>query len=288
MFVEKGGELSNRLEYFEAMNPLVIFENTAVAVSFTFVLGTLIGSFLNVLIWRLPREENAGGRSHCPKCKHELIWRDLIPVLSLLLAGGKCRYCKSKVSLRYPIIEVATGALFALATFVLPVVDFVTSLVLVKVLFVISVCVIVFVVDLEHFLILDKIVFPAIAVVVALLLVTDVLSGTTQGTIYGLIAALAVFVPFWLLWYLSKGKWMGFGDVKFMVFMGLALGLPGILVAMFVSFGIGAITGIGLILSGKKQLGSKLPFGTFLTIATVVTLLFGTQLWQGYWDIFLL
>lgn len=265
------------------MSTLSLLEITAVATPLAFVFGVVIGSFLNVLIWRLPREEKPNGRSHCPGCGHELVWNDLIPVLSFIFSAGRCRYCKKSISFRYPLIEIITGVLFALAIITFPLNDAVSWLMLIKAIFVIAICVTVFVIDFEHYLILDKVVFPAIAVVAGLLIATDISSGTTMNTIYGILAAVGVFIPFWFLWFVSKGKWMGFGDVKFMAFMGFALGFPGILVALFLSFGIGAITGVFLILAGKKQLSSRLPFGTFLSVATIIALLYGPGLWSLYW-----
>jgi leader peptidase (prepilin peptidase)/N-methyltransferase len=269
------------------MSPTIeAFQVTAFAVPVIFIFGTAIGSFLNVLIWRLPRDEKPNGRSKCPHCKHELVWHDLIPVISFVVSRGKCKYCGKPISYRYPAIELVTGALFALAAWSIPLVDVGSWLVLAKVAVVIAVCVTVFVIDLEHYLILDKVVFPSSAIILGLLILTDVVAGTTSNTTQGILAALAASVPFLLLWFISKGKWMGLGDVKFMVFMGLALGFPGVLVALFVSFIVGAIVGVFLILAGKKQLSSKLPFGTFLSVATIVAVLYGNELWRLYWSLF--
>lgn len=244
---------------------------------FAFVFGCLIGSFLNVVIWRLPRQESLTGRSHCPKCNHQLNVLDLIPLIGFLFFRGKCRYCKAKVSVRYPIIEILTGGLFAFAYFLFPITDITSVVFLLKAFVVIAVCTCVFVIDLEHYLILDKIVFP----IAILMLVFAFAFG--QYSHIG--AALLGFLPFWALWYFSKGKWMGFGDAKFAGLMGLILGLPGFIVALFLSFTLGALTGLSLMAAGKKDLGSKLPFGTFLALSTVISLFFGTKLWAFYWSL---
>ena len=94
-----------------------------VPILLAFIFGTAIGSFLNVLIWRLPREESIQGRSHCPHCNHQLNWLDLVPIVSIVLQRGRCRYCQKPVSLRYPLIEIVTGSLFALAMWHFPIVD---------------------------------------------------------------------------------------------------------------------------------------------------------------------
>lgn len=248
--------------------------DTQLGILFAFIFGCLIGSFLNVLIWRLPREESINGRSHCPKCNHTLIWIDLIPVVSILLFRAKCRYCKEQISLRYPFFEVLTGALFAFAWYYFSPYDFASVLLFAKAAIVLAVCIVVFVIDFEHYLILDKVVFPA-----SVLMVLFAIALHTYGNIF---AGIVGFIPFWFIWYISKGKWMGFGDAKFAGFMGLVLGLPSLVVALFLSFGIGALVGILLIFAGKKDLGSKLPFGTFLTISTILALFYGQKLWDLY------
>ncbi len=249
--------------------------------------GLLIGSFLNVIIWRLPRKSNIRGRSECPKCKAELKWHDLIPVVSYILQRGKCRYCGAGISVRYPLIELITGILFAVMAmhFYSPVAA--EQLVLIRALIVVSFCVAIFVVDLEHYLILDALVFPGIAAMLLTGLGLDLmnhvsllsLSGYTAS---GLLGAMFAFIPFWLLWYLSKGRWMGFGDVKFVLFMGLVLGFPVIFMGLFLAFMSGALISMFFLVSGKKQLSSRIPFGTFLAAATVIALIWGERLWHWY------
>ena len=258
----------------------------------TFVFGAAIGSFLNVLIWRLPREESIQGRSHCPNCNHKLVWHDLIPVVSILAQRARCKYCKKPISLRYPLIEVLVGFLFALTMWFFPIVDLSSAILFAKVAVVIAICVTVFIIDLEHFLILDRIVFPGWVLMLIFAIILGLLTGGFSNLTSSLLGALVAFVPFWILWYGSKlfggstGKWMGFGDVKFVVFMGLALGMPGVVIALFLSFTIGALVGVGLIMVGQKQFSSKLPFGTFLSVATVIAIFWGSQLWNIYWNLF--
>jgi prepilin signal peptidase PulO-like enzyme (type II secretory pathway) len=251
-----------------------------------FIFGTCIGSFLNVVIWRLPREESLGGRSHCPKCSHKLMWHNLIPVLSFVMAGGKCAYCRKSVSPRYPIIELTTGVLFALAAYYYIPLDVPTLITLIKLMLIIALGIVVFVVDLEHYLILDKVILPS-AVLILLITITQALIAHSFSPFYiALLSSFFAAVPFWLIWKVSKGEWMGYGDVKFIALMGWALGWPGIGIALFMAIMLGAIVGILLIASGRKHLSSKLPFGTFLSVAMVLAALFGSSLWAFYWRLF--
>ena len=130
----------------------------------SFVCGSVVGSFLNVVVWRLPRGEALSGRSHCAHCRHKLAVADPVPLLSYLAIRRRCRYCGQPISFRYFIIEFVTAILFVFAWLqIIPVAGF-DYLVLARILFVISVLIAVFVIDYEHYLILDKIIWPAIGV----------------------------------------------------------------------------------------------------------------------------
>lgn len=256
----------------------------------SFIFGACIGSFLNVVIWRLPREEKLNGRSECPNCHHQLAWYDLIPVFSYLFLRGRCRYCQTKISPRYWMIELITASLFALATVVFFPTQNLDYILLLKLFFVIAVCIAVFVIDLEHYLILDKVIFPAIAGVLLFNLALDLFSHhrllqLSSLTMSGLLAAAIAGIFFWLLWAISKGRWMGFGDVKFAVLMGLILGFPVIFIGLFLSFILGSLVGLPLVILGKKGLSSQIPFGTFLTISTIIALFWGNALWQWYFSL---
>lgn len=264
--------------------------NYEISIAAAFVFGTLIGSFLNVVIWRLPRGKNLRGRSHCPHCGHVLRPQELFPVFSYLFLRGRCAKCGKRISPRYMFIELITGALFALAALhILPAaIDAVSIIELLRILFILAILISVFVIDLEHYLILDVIVFPAAAITFALNIVLDVsaqqsvfaLSSNTAG---GVLAAMLAAGFFYIIWRVSAGKWMGFGDVKFSIFLGLALGWTGILVGLFLAFMIGAVVGVLLLIAGTKSMQSRLPFGTFLTLGALLALFYGPQLanWYG-------
>lgn len=223
-------------------------------VLFLFILGLLVGSFANVLIDRLPNGENVFvGRSHCDYCKKQLRWFELIPVVSFLLQGGRCRRCHKKFSIQYPIIELVTASAFV---FLLPysAAYYVLYIALL----------VIFVADLKYQIIPDSMIIVGIF--------------CTFWTGMNLIPAIGSFVFFLVLWLITKKKGIGFGDVKLAFFMGLLLGFPGVVIAFYVAFLTGAVVGVILILGKKKHLKSAIAFGPFLVLGTVVVLVWQPQL----------
>jgi len=253
-----------------------------------FIFGLVVGSFLNCVIYRL---ETGGsflkGRSFCPHCKHTLCCWDLIPIFSFLILKGKCRYCQQKISFQYPLVEIATGLLFLqifnFSAFGEPVVgwQFYQNLPSTFYLLLIT-CflIIIFVYDLKHFIIPDKVIFPAIIIALLYNLYQQLI---TLNFLYAAFGAAIFFLAIVLV---SRGKWMGLGDVKLAFFMGLLLGFPNILVALFLAFLIGAIIGIGLILAKRKHLKSELPFGPFLVTGTFIALFWGQAIAYWYLNLF--
>jgi len=241
-----------------------------------FICGLIIGSFLNCLIYRLSVEETMRGRSYCPNCKHTLSWVDLVPVFSYLSLKGKCKYCHKKISAQYPILEVITGLIFVLVfNYKFPaLVNFeITNLTdLIFLLYIASSLIVIFVYDLKYYLIPDKVLFPAI--IVALLYHFN----------YNYFLASFIATAFFLFIFLvSRGKWMGFGDVKLAILLGFILGFPNILVGLFLAFLFGAIIGLALMYLniGKIGLKSEIPFGPFLIAGTAVALFWGNEI--VYW-----
>jgi prepilin signal peptidase PulO-like enzyme (type II secretory pathway) len=249
-----------------------------------FIFGLMIGSFINCMVWRLHKKETVLGRSYCPRCRAQINWQDNIPLLSFAWLGGRCRHCKKKISWQYPAVELATGLLFALAFYEnFGFWDFGSQLIftkqvmfLLRDLFVISVVTIVFIYDLKWYLILDKIVLPASLLVFLLnwYLGFDLWNLAISGIIGG-----GFFLAQFLV---SRGKWIGDGDIRLGLFMGLALGWPDILPALLISYFVGSIIGVGLIAFGKKKMSSKIPMGTFLTIGTIVALFWGERIVEWY------
>jgi len=252
-----------------------------------FIFGLIFGSFLNCVIYRLHSGESfLKGRSYCPNCKHILSWQDLIPVFSFLILKGKCRYCQKKISWQYPLVEIATGILFVL------VIHYTFSNFLFSIFYFLISCflIIIFVYDLKHYIIPDKVIYPAILVVSIWYLVFSIFfnrypKSYLLTTIYSALGAAAFFL---MLVVISHEKWLGWGDVKLAFLMGLFLGWPKILLALFLAFFIGAIIGVGLIIFGKKTLKSEIPFGPFLVSGTFLALFFGQKILDWYLNWFLL
>jgi prepilin signal peptidase PulO-like enzyme (type II secretory pathway) len=247
---------------------------------FVFVIGLIVGSFLNVVILRLPAEESMGGRSHCNHCKHELSALDLVPLFSYVLLRGKCRYCKQDFSPRYFIIELVTAMLFAFAFGYANPSDLVSWLTFVRMAFISAALVVFFMIDLEHYLILDKVVLFSSVVLLGLNLALDYFANTSL-TLHGLLAGLALAAFFGLIYAWSRGSWIGMGDIKFALFLGLAT--PGLMLAfnIFIASLLGSILGV-LLLAGGSNLKTKLPFGTFLALSCIITMYYGEVLVRWY------
>jgi len=239
---------------------------------FVFVFGLIIGSFLNCLIWRLNTGESLWGRSYCPKCKKPIAWYDNVPVLSFVWLGGKCRSCGKPISRQYPAVELITGLLF-LAAFAG---DFQFSIKLLRDWFLISVMIVVFIYDLRWYLILDAVTLPACLV---MLILNLTLGLSWQNLLVSGIIGGSFFLTQFLL---SRGRWIGGGDIRLGLLMGLSLGWPGVLVAIIISYFIGSAVGLGLVAAGKKQWGSEVPLGVFLAVGTIIALFWQEPILNWY------
>lgn len=248
-----------------------------------FIFGLIIGSFLNVVIFRLAKAESfLFGHSHCQSCNHELGPSDLIPVFSFVYLRGKCRYCKAKISWQYPIVELLSGLVFLLFGL-----QFGVSVSLIWFLVLASFLLVIAVFDLKHYLILDKVIFPALALALLRNFYQDFVTHTPvisphSLTILGIISALIISGFFLAQFLLSRGRWIGLGDVKLGLLLGLLAPWPQAIALLLLAYFLGAIAGIGLILAGHKNLGSKLPFGVFLGLSAIITMLYGTQITGWY------
>ena len=262
-----------------------------------FLFGLAVGSFLNCVIYRLEKKESfLKGRSFCPHCKHILNWQDLIPLFSFLFLKGKCRYCQKRISLQYPLVELATAFLFVLTFWIL---DFEIGLTFGFWILIICFLIIIFVYDLKHYIIPNKVIYPAIIVVLLYRLfeilnfghwdffgIWDLGFGILKPIANPILSAVVASGFFLSIVLISRGKWMGLGDVKLAFFIGLFLGFPNVLVALFLSFLIGAIIGLGLISVGEKTLRSEVPFGPFLVIGTFIAMFLGDNLINWYLNLF--
>lgn len=238
---------------------------------FHFILGLLVGSFVNVLIDRLPHGENVlWNRSHCDYCKKTLRWFELIPIFSFLIQRGRCRRCRKKLSIQYPLVELATGIGFTFLH------SFPFCLLFISLL-------VIFVADLKYQIIPDSMIGLGFLATIVYwfersLPVGDILQYAVTG--------LACFVVFYLIWLGTRGKGLGFGDVKFAPLMGVLLGFPGVISAFYVAFLTGALVGVILILGRKKTWKSKIAFGSFLVLGTVVAWEWQPQL-TALWRMFI-
>jgi leader peptidase (prepilin peptidase)/N-methyltransferase len=255
--------------------------------SFLFVIGCFIGSFLGVLIDRIPRGETVfKGRSHCESCKKVLNWHDLIPLFSFLTLGGRCRYCKVKLSWYYPFIECTTGILYVLTYIVLfsnfqfSIFNFQLIVPLAYYLFTISVLIVLFFTDLRSGIIPFIVIFPAIIVSSLFIAITNLVQ-LPLHLIVGLGGALFFYTLGYVTKLLTKREGMGFGDVVLAFYMGLLLLTPHIFVAYYTAFLTGGIASFILILVHKKRLhGGTIPFGPFLVTGTLISLFWGEAIFQ--------
>lgn len=247
------------------------------AIAFALIIGLLIGSFLNVVIYRLPRGESVvSPRSRCPNCGHEISALENVPVISWLVLRGKCRECKNPISWRYPAIELLTGLLFAGVVWVAwdDAARIALGLILVTALVPITF------IDLEFRRVPNLITGPA---AIALLIAGTALD--LHGQPERLLAAAIVVAPFLLLSLGLKDK-MGLGDVKLMGVLGLALG-RGLAPGLFMAFLTGTIVGVGLMIKyGAGARKMKVPFGPFLALGGIFAFCVGTDLWDSYVDTF--
>jgi leader peptidase (prepilin peptidase) / N-methyltransferase len=227
---------------------------------FIFILGTVIGSFLNVVILRYDTGESiVKNRSRCFSCKKVLKWFELIPVISFIVQRGRCRQCQNKISWQYPLVELLTGIIFLL---IFQLTRY--SLLVTGYYFAIfSLLIVIAVYDLKHQIIPDKFVY-----------IFDILA---LFQIRNFLAGLILFAFLGLIWLLSKGRAMGFGDAKLALGMGWLLGAASGVLAMVLSFWAGALAGIFLLIFFRKDYGlkSKISFGPFLVLGTIIAFLLG-------------
>ncbi len=237
---------------------------------FIFILGLVVGSFLNVVIYRLPKRESiVFPPSHCPHCRHKLAWYDLIPVVSYISLFGKCRYCKDNISYMYPLVELLTGLLFLsiYSSFMsMGIVVLLYYLLMLPIFFTI------FFTDLKYGIIPFQLVLAGSVITSFYLLYTF----SPYILLSHLLSAFAAFAAFLFLFLITKGRGMGFGDVVLVFLMGLFLGSPDIAFALYIAFLTGAVTSLILILIGSKRLRhDTIPFGPFLAIGTFISLFYG-------------
>jgi prepilin signal peptidase PulO-like enzyme (type II secretory pathway) len=241
----------------------------AITLLWVFIFGTIIGSFLNVVALRYNTGRSINGRSACFSCGHKLSWYELVPLFSFIASLGKCRSCKSKISWQYPLVEALTGILFVLLFNY-----FGLTLHLLFWVILVSLLIVIGVYDLRHKIIPDGLVY-AFSIIA---LLGHVLLG--EFNFWFVAAGIILFIPFFFLWFISKGKWIGLGDGKLALGFGFALGLVDGISAIVLAFWIGAVVSVLLLAFKGKQLTikSEIPFGPFLILGFLLILFFG-------WDV---
>jgi leader peptidase (prepilin peptidase)/N-methyltransferase len=243
-------------------------------------LGLVVGSFLNVVIYRVPRNESiVSPRSACPACGALIRERDNIPVFSWLVLRGHCRDCRAPISARYPLVELACAGLFAAtAARFGRAWDLPAYLVLFAGLLALS-CI-----DVERMLLPKKIVYPLTVLVAALLLLAAAESGRWHDFVVGAICAVAWFVVFFAM-NLASPRLLGFGDVRLSLVLGLSLGWLGVgyvLLGFFAANLIGAVIGIILIATKRMERQSRIPYGVFLAAGCAVAVFVGPELLRPF------
>ena len=250
---------------------MVLFNNLII-----FILGASIGSFLNVLIDRLPKEGSINGRSHCDFCGKKIAWRDLIPVFSFFVLKGKSRCCRKKLNWQYPAVEFVTGLVFVMVFKDGPYLG--TSLIRsVLILSILSSLIVIFVSDLKYHLISDYILIALFVFSLFYHLFNNV---TVQQFSNFFLSGLIVALPIFLIYFISKERAMGLGDVYLSAIMGFLLGWQAGFLSLYIAFVTGAIFGLFLILLKRKKIKSKVAFGPFLVIGTVIMLFWGERIFE--------
>ncbi len=239
-----------------------------------FGLGLIIGSFLNVVILRINTGRSiAKGRSKCARCSTPLAWYELIPVFSFLGLRGKCKTCSTQISFQYPIVELVTGLMFVILYTKIMLSQGFNLYSLVSFVFsatVASLLIVIMAYDFRHKIIPNKIVYPLIVLSFISILwkVATLPSFSFLNSVYsGLILA----APFFFLWFFSKGRFMGFGDVKLALGIGWLVGIASSITIFFLSFWIGAIVGLLLLATSRAHgMKSEIPFAPFMIVALFI------------------
>ncbi len=252
-----------------------------------FLFGACWGSFLNVCIYRIPAELSVvKPRSRCPKCMTNLAWKDNIPIFGWIFLGGKCRYCKAPISPRYPSIELLTAILFTLVWVVFP-----FQLVTIPYMVLVFGLILGSMVDFDEMWLPDRCTIGGMIIGPIFSFFIPAMHGAETGVESLLASLIGLAVGFGSLWSVAllgklilKKDAMGFGDVKLMGALGAFLGWESIIFIVFVSSLLGTIVGVSVILAGKKEWQSKIPFGPYIALAAILWMLGGSALWELYLD----
>ncbi|MBI2833123.1 MAG: prepilin peptidase [Acidobacteria bacterium] len=252
----------------------------ALPLAYLVALGLIVGSFLNVCIYRIPSGGSiAWPASHCPACKDPIRWFDNIPIVSFIVLGGRCRHCGARISFRYPAVELITAALFAIEFWAVGW----QPLLLPRLLFV-SALVVLFVIDLQHHILPNVITLPGIAVGFALSLFFP--PGWVSALIGIVVGGGVLFLVAEAYYRVRKEEGLGMGDVKMLAMIGAFLGWQLALLTLVLSSFAGSLFGVGLMIAGRGGLKYALPYGTFLALAAITSALFGREILRWYFSFY--
>ena len=248
-----------------------------------FIFGTAIGSFISATVYRMHKKETMLGRSYCPRCGYKLGFFDLFPIFSFLYLHGKCRKCKSKIDVEYFLTEIISGAVFVFSFFYrwlnIDAEEMLVWTILRDWLF-LGGLIFLFIYDFKYRILPDKITFPLIS---AMLIFNFFLEENFKDILIGI----AVGAGFFLIQYLiSRGKWVGDGDIRMGALLGAALGWPNVVFALFVAYILGSAATVPLVLMKKKKLKSQIAFGTFLAIGGFTAMYWGNDIMNWYLSFF--
>lgn len=259
------------------------------AIILTLLIGLCVGSFLNVVIYRLPNNMSlAKPASHCPKCKYKLKWYDNIPLISYLILGGKCRNCKSKISIRYPLIELTNMLLWFLAlmlntSFIIPSIE-TNYLMFALTCIAFSVLLCIFCCDLDNMEIPDE--FQLLLLILGIVgFLSNNISASSK--VYGFLLGGGFFGFFAFLFYIiKKREGLGFGDIKLMAVLGLFMGLQNTIICIIFSTISGAIVLSILSIKNRGDKNKEYPFATFIVPCAIITMLAGNYIANWYLSLF--
>jgi leader peptidase (prepilin peptidase)/N-methyltransferase len=246
--------------------------------TFSFILGILIGSFLNVVALRYNTGMTLKGRSKCFSCGKNLKWYELVPLFSFIFQKGKCRNCKSKISWQYPVVELLAGILFALVIWAFPPITVQDSFTTLYYIFITCLLLVIIIYDIKHKIIPDQMVYLFGVISLSKLFISSDLSFVAPS-IGSVLAGPLLALPFAFLFFASKGTWMGLGDAKLVLGIGWTLGLIKGISAIILAFWIGAILSVIWMYIVFRKLKShyEIPFGPFLVLGMYLVLLFNIQ-----------
>lgn len=251
---------------------------------FIFAFGTIIGSFLNVVILRLGTGKSLGGRSMCAVTGKPLRWYELIPIISFAIQGGRSRYSKTRISWQYPLVEFATGSLFLLVFYkFLPLLYLSPELFLLNIFFyffVISYLVMIFVYDARHQIIPNSLLYPlGIIIFIATFCLPFLLGADIGNTLFWrVLSGPIIALPLFILWVITRGRGMGLGDVKLVIPLGWLIGLSSGFAMLLLSFWSGAVYAMFLLVFSKKKMKSEVAFGPFIILGFMLAFLYNIDM----------